>query len=325
MHARTRRGDRLAATIGAMALIIAAPALAAGQPETVGELDADATLDLREPEEAGAGIGLAGRVFGRHEFEADLDTAGDVSTTRAGAAIDAWGAINESLRLETTLQIESSFYEFNDAQVLLAGSDGPIDEGYDLLLRPILRGEVNERWGWLAGLQLRLSGEADADIEDAAGIGGFAGVTRHFSDRFSLTLGAGAQSRLEDSAIVIPYIAFDWRPTEDLRVWSDGLGVHVSREIDESWSARAFARYESREFRLDDDGPIPDGVFRDDIVLLGVGTTWAPASSRMTVAFDLGASIYRDMDVLDAGGDEIVDTEQVDPAFFLSARLEYRF
>jgi len=99
----------------------------------------------------------------------------------------------------------------------------------------------------------------------------------------------------------------------------------VSRTIDESWSAQAFARYESREFRLDDDGPIPDGVFRDDIVLLGVGTTWAPASSRMTVAFDLGASIYRDMDVLDAGGDEIVDTERVDPAFFLSARLEYRF
>jgi hypothetical protein len=262
-------------------------------------------------------------LIGRHGFDADLEETGEVSTTRYDAILGVGGRLDDQSFLRFNLRFETSSYDFSNADSLGAGPDGPIDEGYDITLRPVYVRQVNEEWGWIASPFLRFSGERDVNLGDALQVGGFVGVSRRFNENFSLSLGGGAQSRFEDDALVIPYIAFEWTPTESLTIESDGLGVRARRQLDEEWSARIFARWEPRDFRLDEDGPIPGGVLRDDEVLVGLGMTWAP-SQQSSLDFMLGATVYRELEVLNSSGDTL-RREQLEPAPFVSVRFTWAF
>lgn len=309
---------RVVGIAGAAALGCVAPA--PGQDQAPASEPEVAPL---EPEEESDAWRWTVDLYGRHSFTADLDAAGDLSTSRLGAIVEAGGQLDNGALLSVSLRLEASSYDFSDAGSLGAGADGPIDEGYDISLRPMYIKQINDEWGWLASPFLRFSGEKDVSLDDAVQFGGFAGVTRRYSDTFSLTLGVGGQSRFEDDPLVIPFIAFQWNPTETLTVESDGLGVNVTKTIDDAWSVRLFARYEPRDFRLDDDGPIPDGALRDDEVLLGVGLAWAP-SQRATLDLTVGATVYRELETLDDDG-RTIEREQVDPALFVSARFLWEF
>lgn len=262
-------------------------------------------------------------LYGRHGFDADLESVGEVATTRFGTIIGVGGQVDERSFLRVNLRIEASSYDFSNAGAFGAGPDGPLDEGYDISLRPVYVRQVNQEWGWLVSPFLRFSGERDVALDEAIQVGGFFGVSRRFNERFSMTLGGGAQTRFEDDALVIPYIAFEWTPSESLSIESDGLGVTATRRLDEQWSARLFARWEPRDFRLDKDGPIPGGVMRDDEVLMGLGFTWAP-SQRSSIDFVLGATVYRELETLDSGGNTL-RREEIDPAPFVSARFTWAF
>ncbi|MFG0273806.1 MAG: DUF6268 family outer membrane beta-barrel protein [Phycisphaerales bacterium] len=314
--------SRFVVALGALSLATPAIAQDAMEPDLAA---IDAPEDERpipeQPESAPWRWSLD--LYGRHGFDADLETAGEVGTTRFGTIIGVGGQLDERSFLRVNLRIEASSYDFSNADAFGAGPDGPLDEGYDISLRPIFVRQVNQEWGWLVSPFLRFSGERDVSLGEAIQYGGFVGVSRRFNENFSLTLGGGAQTRFEDDPLVIPYIAFEWTPSETLSVESDGLGVTATRALTEAWSARLFARWEPRDYRLADDGPIPDGVMRDDEVLMGLSLIWAP-SRRSSLDLTLGATVYRQIETLDDSGDTL-RREEVDPAPFVSARFTWAF
>jgi len=262
-------------------------------------------------------------LYGRYGFEADLETSGDVTTGRTGAIVGTGGRLGERGLLRINIRTETSTYDFEGAGALGTGPDGPLDNGYDISIRPVYIHQVNQEWGWVLSPFFRFSGEKDVSFSEAIQYGGFAGARHVFSEQFNLTLGIGAQTRFEDSALVIPYIAFEWNPSETLSVESDGLGVTATRRLNDEWAARVFARWEPRDFRLADDGPIPDGVLRDEEVLVGVGLTWTP-SQRATLVLNLGATVYRELETLNDSG-RTIEREEADPAPYIGARFTWAF
>jgi len=123
-----------------------------------------------------------------------------------------------------------------------------------------------------------------------------------------------------------------WRVAENVRVSSrdagrvfagGGGGIGVVYESSEALNLIVGAGFSGRDYRLDEDGPIPDGVLRDDRVFAGVGIEWTP-SSNVTALVGVGAVVWSNLETLDSGGSEIGD-EDGDPAPVISARVRILF
>jgi hypothetical protein len=128
---------------------------------------------------------------------------------------------------------------------------------------------------------------------------------------------------LEDSAWVLPYFGFDWRIGERLSLASDGAGVALHGSLSDELSCFLGARYELRQFRLNPDGALPDGVVHDDEIRLECGLAWR-VGEHATLALEGGALLWQETAFLDDGGAKLGEVE-TDPAPFatVSLRLGY--
>jgi hypothetical protein len=107
-----------------------------------------------------------------------------------------------------------------------------------------------------------------------------------------------------------PYIAIDWKITEELRLGnpfrtspSGPAGLELSYRISDRWEIAAGAAYRSYRFRLDDSGVAPDGIGEVDST---VG--YARLTYRMGREFKLdlygGASFSGKIRIADSNGNE---------------------
>ena len=110
-----------------------------------------------------------------------------------------------------------------------------------------------------------LEGVAD-NWNDAFGYGAVFAVSYRVSPAFTLGAGAGVFRRTEETK-GFPYIAVDWKITEDLRLSnpfrtspSGPAGLELSWRISDRWEIAAGGAYRSFRFRLDDSGVAPNGV-----------------------------------------------------------------
>jgi hypothetical protein len=263
----------------------------------------------------------------QHAFTADLgDVAGDVAVSRAAADLGLAFPIGERSQLRFTLFSETSFYSFGDDTAFVTGK--PWEDVQELGFGTMFSNQLSETWSYFVGAGVDASYEFGADVGDSITFLGLGGAGYRVSPELNLGLAAIVSTRIEDDVFFIAFPTIDWQPSKDWRL-STGPGSGRSVELRLSYQASeqvtlgAFAAFEPRAFRLDENGPVPDGVGRDWRVPVGLAATWSP-SPRVSFSLEGGAFVYTQLTLDDANGDEIREVEP-DIAPFILAQVEFRF
>lgn len=259
-----------------------------------------------------------------HAFNADLDDSGaGVGVTRAGAGLEVGYAFSPKFIASFGVDVETSWYEFDGDTSLIPGATDPFNDLYRVVISAGGRYAFNERWAAAGGVLVEMAGESDADVGDSTTIGGYAAVQYAFSERFSAGFGLLAAQRLEDSALFVPILSVQWQITDTLTLASDRLGLRLTNRLSDQWSIWLGGRYEIREFRLADDGPLPEGIVGDRRVPIKVGLEWRP-TDRITVGLQGGAVVWQEFRIDDRDGNR-VNEDNVDPAGLIGLSVEITF
>lgn len=266
--------------------------------------------------------------FGEYFLRADVDDTGsDVSVGRVGGEVSMRHRASDSLVVLAGLRLEVAEYDFGDPAGLYPGaptSGDPLGELYEARFTLGFQYMVDKDWSVIGTGFARSSHEGGARFEDSITGGGILGFGYNFTERFTLQLGVGVLTRLEDSTTLIPLIGVRWQITDDLLLASEALGLRLTWTAHEDVSINAFAKYSSRDYRLDrDNATLSGGVLRDDRLLLGLGGNWRPAPA-ISLGVEAGASLWQRFRFYDDSGTELSDPN-TDPQFFMGASFVWRF
>ena len=135
----------------------------------------------------------------------------------------------------------------------------------------------------------------------------------------TFSLGFAARSRLEDDPWFFPYLGFELQLTDRLRFVSRGSEVAAVYTANEALEADLTFTYDIRQFRLNEDGPLPGGVVEDEEILAELGLTWTP-SENVRVEANAGVTLWRELQAYDQNGFERMEPES-DPAPFAGIGL----
>lgn len=291
----------------------------------------EAALDTT-PDDPPREASLTLETRGSYSFEADLESTGDYTVGRAALVLSYDIPVLDRSTLGFSLSTRRSEYDFSGATGLAPGGE-PIGgaTAYGLSARFIH--PYDRTYAFIGGLSVEWSGEDGADFGDAAVLAGFGAVAWKVNDDLTLTFGIQATDQLEDDVRVLPVIGVEWQLAENLRLTSaevgqvladgGGAGLGLVLQSTEDLALIVGAAFTSDEFRLDETGSIPDGVLRDDRVLLGIGARHEP-SEAVSLGLGIGAVVWSNIETLDASGSGIGD-EDGDPAPFITAHVEIRF
>lgn len=254
--------------------------------------------------------------------ESDLDDGGTVGVVRLGPTLGVRYMPGETWFLDLSAGAEFSFYDFDGATTIVPGGDPAGDFGrYSLGARYTAR--ASDDWWWFVGGAARWSAEDGADIGESFTASGTVGATYAVNDRLTIGVGLAVRSRLEDDVQVFPVPVLDWQISDQWSLATVDRAVRLSYEPGDAWTVFLQGGWESREYRLSEDGPIPDGVMRDDRIPVELGVIWR-ANSHIDLTGTIGVSAWNSYEFLDATGTEIADTDS-DPALMagLAARLRF--
>ena len=262
-----------------------------------------------------------------NQFESDFDRGGSFSVQRYGFNFDTSTPVVNSLRAGISLGYEFEKYHFSGTTTF-AGVD-PWSDIHRFSAGLPVSYRMTEIWSLFISPQVEWYGESGvANWKDALGYGAIFAVSYRVSPWLTLGAGAGVFSRMEETK-GFPYIAIDWKITEELRLDnpfrtspSGPAGLELSYRISDRWEIAAGAAYRSFRFRLDDSGVAPDGIGEMDST---VG--YARLTYRMGRDFKLdlygGAAFNGKMRIAGSNGNELgSDDFKTAPMMALSLMLQ---
>lgn len=240
---------------------------------------------------------------------ADFDgSPGSVAIQRGGWDAELGYKVADDRSFTLHLHTEASFYDFGNGSAIVPGSQKPFNDLYETMLGTSLCVANTARTSWFAGFELGLSGEDEASIGEAVTLGGVSGLRYQAHENLALQVGVAAQTRLEDQPWVIPFLGFEWDINDRWTLTAEGWQARLQGDLDDRWSIFGEAVYEVRQFRLNDDNPLPGGVARDEEITIGAGVQWQPAEG-IKVSFEGGLVAWQELTMLDEDGNRISETE----------------
>ncbi|MEE4174112.1 MAG: hypothetical protein V2I57_07660 [Xanthomonadales bacterium] len=260
---------------------------------------------------------------------ADLgDEGGDFSLQRAylGASLDyLW---DPRTALGVSVGGGLSRYDFSGQTGLAPGE--PWEDIEDWRVSLASRFPINDRISGLIIPSYRVNRESGASTSGADTWGLIAGVSWRLRPGLTLGPGIGVFERLEESTAVFPILVIDWDITERWNLStgrglaaSQGPGLTLGYTLNDDWTLNLIGRYEQIDFRLDDEGPAPGGIGRDEVVPLVLGAEWAP-NPGTRLGFFIGGEFGGELELADPFGEVIARTDY-DTALIGGASFSFRF
>lgn len=257
--------------------------------------------------------------------EADFDDVeGDLSIVRLRAGVAARHKLSESVALRFGLSAEHSNYDFNDATGLVDGTDDPFD---DVLIARLAAGfdyNFDENNTLFVTGFISSSGEGGADFSETITGGGVVGYSHRFGEKLSLGVGVVVSSRLEDSVQVIPVPIIRWQFAEKwLLQTGDDAMIQLLYTPSEMWRVGIEGGWEQREFRLEDDGPLPSGVVTDSRIPVGLIGRYSP-NKNFSIVGRVGLHVGSSLEFDNERGREVSD-EDLESSVYGGLELVLRF
>jgi hypothetical protein len=291
---------------------------------TTGATGQPAPLEGENPRR---GPDFAVTLFATHAFEADFaDVPGSVSLSRGGLEVGMRHMLDERTRLSVSLGAENSLYDFGDDTVL-AGTSEPWDDTYQLSASVLVSRQATPSWAWFFGGGADASFENDANLGKSFTGGLVGGVNYKVNEDLSIGGGLAIRSRLEDSGLFLPLVSIDWKISEQWRLSNsnelNSVGAALTYSPTEQLHLSLHGAYQGRAFRLDEDGPLADGVGRDTRIPVWVQARYA-FSQRVSVSVAAGYVLYQQYTIDDNDGNEL-DQQDADATPFVGASLVFLF
>jgi len=264
-------------------------------------------------------------VSASYRFRGDLDNdSGSVGIFRTGAGVTVTAPIQPRHRLSVTMGTEQSYYDFSSSAMLIAGDPEPWDHIQSYTVGANFATQWTETISSLLIGSINFAGEGSAAFSDGFTGGGGAALILKLSEGFDLTGGVFVRSKLGGGVYVFPIIGIDWRINKQWRLSNENQpGLYLSYEIDEHWRLSVGARYDSQEFRLENDNVVPNGIGSDERIPATFGVDWTPAPN-ITVQARVGALVYQKLKLRNSQRDTLGQSD-VDPGLYISGGLVLRF
>lgn len=210
------------------------------------------------------------------------------------------------------------------------GGGDPWTTAEDFRISVPARFKVSEKATAIIVPTVRFNKEKGADTGDSTTWGLFAAVAWRINEDLTIGPGIGVFSRLENSAQIFPVLAIDWNITDRWNLStgrglgsSQGPGLNLSYKINQYWSLALAGRYESSEFRLNEDGASPNGVGRDQSFPLILSGTIKP-NDKTSFSLFAGVELGGKLKLEDTLGEKIDETKY-DPALLIGATFAVNF
>lgn len=256
-------------------------------------------------------------------FRSDLeDNAGRVSVFRNDAGVSLAGPVGDRLRLTWGVSAGYANYDFSGFRPL--GGVEPLDNAYEVGSSLLAVYKIDDQWSVVARGSVTSGWAEDGSFGNGIWGTGAAGVGYKFSDSFSLALGGGFITRLEDNVAFLPLVVVNWRISDKLTLATTGVGLKLTGALSDTLAAYLRAGGEFHQYRLDDNlAPLPKGVLNDTRVPVGVGLEWKPCGG-LTLGVEGGAIVYQQYELRDNDGHR-VDRTETDPAAYIGGSVSFRF
>ena len=267
----------------------------------------------------------AGAVY---QSSTSLDTGGDMSAGRAFVSGGVGRVFAGRWRVGASLGYGEDHYDFSGYSGF--GGLDPWDRIREFRIGVPLQYFVNEHWTVYAIPSLRFNAESGASLSDGRNGGLLAGASYKISGTLSIGPGIGVFSEIEDSPSFFPILVIDWKITDTLSLEtgggfaaSRGPGLQLKWRYSPRWQFALGGRYEKTRFRLDDNGPAPDGVGQDKAFPLFALVEFA-VSSDTTLSLIGGAELGARLRLENESGD-LISNSDMSTAPFFGATLKVKF
>lgn len=278
-----------------------------------------------EPAPPARSVTASIHVRGEMGFETEFSgSPGKLTVRQAGGGVDVGIPIAQYSQLSVGFDYEHSSYDFKDATAFVAGTSSPFGDVNRETLSARFSQFLSQEWSYFVGGSVSLSGEEGAETGESVQGVIYAAPRYAFSETFSVAIGVLVATKLEDNALVLPLATINWDFAERWNLSNNGkLGLAVTYKPDDAWALSVGASYDSRDFRLDRNGPVPGGVGRDTRVPVAFTAAYTP-TPRINLEATIGAHLAQNIEILNASGDSIADVD-ADPSMFLALRLGFSF
>lgn len=289
---------------------LALPRMALAQPSPEGWFW---TLDGLYAAQGDADIGNAGGEFSLQRFY-------------LGASLDyLW---NPRTALGVSVGGGLSSYDFSGDTGLAPGE--PWEDIEDWRVSVVSRFAINDRVSGIVIPSYRVNRESGASASGADTWGLLAGVSWQLRPGLTLGPGIGVFERLEESTAVFPILVIDWDITERWNLStgrglaaSQGPGLTLGYTVNDDWTVNLVGRYEQIDFRLDDEGPAPGGIGRDEVFPLVLAAEWSP-NPGTRLGFFVGGEFGGELELAGPSG-ELISRSDYDTALIAGASFSLRF
>jgi hypothetical protein len=266
--------------------------------------EADAAQEERETVE----LELFAGAIGSGNFEGQQ---GSLTTQRGGWQVALGTRRTRGLSQAFELGTEASFYDFG-AGSPVPGVNKPFNDVYDTRLAGRFLYSGEGRLDVYGGLQLGNAGENAVGVDDSLYLGGAVALRYEAAPDFALLVGIAGMSRFDDSPWILPYIGFDWQVSERLRLSTEAAEIHADYRLTQDWSIGLSSVYDLRQFRLNEDGPLHGGSFRDEEIRAGGSLAWRVAKG-VELELELGKILWRETTFHDGQTGFLGETELSSP------------
>lgn len=237
------------------------------------------------PAEPGA-VSASVSLTGVGELDTKLDKGGRFNWSGFSLSGNVTRQFSPQLSMGLNARYTAEYWSFDTPTAF-----GPTAPWGDIL-RPSVGFSVNYRLApdlaLMVAPQLEWAYESGASASDGMNYGAVVGVTKLFSPTLFVGLGLGVFRQI-DRMEYFPFVIVNWQIDDSLRLTNPlpagpagGAGLELAYRIDNDWELAGGAAWRDYRFRLNDNGPAPDGLGQN---------SGAPVFARLTRRFGPTARI----------------------------------
>jgi Domain of unknown function (DUF6268) len=248
-----------------------------------------------------------------YQFPSKVDGGGTLSVFTLIFNAGASKQVNDKLRAGVSFTYMYNDYHFSG----LTGFSVPYpwSSVHTFRLAVPLYYSLSDTWNLLLIPMAQFSGENGARFGDALAYGGVVGISYVFGPKLELGLGIAGYYDLAE-VLIFPYPIVKIKLSDRFRVSNPfqtspagPAGVEVSYVLNDHWDVGFGWAYRSPRFRLDYNGPIPNGIgeYRSFPVFARLSYKLSPA---LRIDGYGGASFLNKIYINDRRGNELYRTKQ---------------
>jgi len=248
-----------------------------------------------------------------YQFPSKVDGGGTLSVFTLIASAGVSKQMNDKLGAGLSFTYIYNGYNFS-------GMDGfrvpyPWSAVHTFRLAVPLFYSLNDTWNLLLIPMAQFSGENGARFGDALSYGGVVGISYVFGPKLELGLGIAGYYDLAE-VLIFPYPIVKIKISDKFRVSNPfqtspagPAGVEISYVVNDHWDVGFGWAYRSPRFRLDYNGPIPNGIgeYRTFPVFVRLSYKLNP---NIRIDGYGGASLFNKIYIDDRRGNELYRTKQ---------------